>query len=208
MALDICALFNNLSDYCSAVYYGGSRVDPVINNPHDYDYILFAKPLHKYGLCQYLRKNHFREGLSAKGNKAVKTTSTKIPKEHQHYDLSQVRSVPYSKITWFSYLDPLMILVAGEDVCPKTDVIDEHRIAFLKCLQDKANELSTGLMRNSKRWYHILRGVYILINKSYEVTDQQRIEINILHDLSEGWETVRDKTIKLLNELLLTEGLE
>ena len=210
MTLDVCALFDNLSNYCSAIYYGGSRVDPVINNPHDYDYILFAKPLHKYGLCQYLRKNHFREHLSAKCRQGCqnKITSIKISKEHPHYDLSQVRSVPYSKITWFSYLDPLMILVAGEDVCPKTDVIGEHRTAFLKCLQEKANDLSAGIMRNSKRWYHILRGVYILINNSYEVTDQQRIEINILHDLSEGWETVRDKTIKLLNELLLIEGLE
>lgn len=209
MDLDICVLFDNLSKYCSAIYYGGSRVDPVIDNPHDYDYILFAKPLHKYGLCQYLRKNHFRERLSAKCRQGCqnKATSAK-PSTESHYDLSQVRSVPYSQITWFSYLDPLMILVAGEDVCPKTDIINDHRVAFLKCLQEKANTLSAGVMRNSKRWYHILRGVYILTNNSYEVTNQQRLEINILHDLSEGWENVRDKTIKLLKELLLAEGLE
>jgi hypothetical protein len=36
------------------------------------------------------------------------------------------------------------------------------------------------------------------MNNSYEVTDEQRKEINILHDLSDGWEDVRDKTIKLI----------
>jgi hypothetical protein len=56
------------------------------------------------------------------------------------------------------------------------------------------NKKHTG----SKRWYHILRGIYILINNSYEVSEEQKKEINILHDLSEGWEAIRDKTILLM----------
>jgi hypothetical protein len=52
-----------------------------------------------------------------------------------------------------------------------------------------------------KRWYHILRGVYILWNNSYEVTEEQKREINILHDLSEGWEEIRDKTIILIDRV-------
>jgi hypothetical protein len=31
--------FDKLSPYCNAVYFGGSHVDSVINNPHDFDYI-------------------------------------------------------------------------------------------------------------------------------------------------------------------------
>jgi hypothetical protein len=61
--------------------------------------------------------------------------------------------------------------------------------------------LVNGKIKNQKRWYHILRGTYILINNSYEVDSRQREEINILHDLSEGWETIRDKTISLLTNL-------
>jgi hypothetical protein len=41
----------------------------------------------------------------------------------------------------------------------------------------------------------------LLLNNSYEVSEEQRKKINILHDLSEGWELVRDKTIKLVNTL-------
>jgi hypothetical protein len=61
--------------------------------------------------------------------------------------------------------------------------------------------LINGKIKNQKRWYHILRGTYILINNSYEVDSRQREEINILHDLSDGWETIRDKTISLLTNL-------
>jgi hypothetical protein len=37
------------------------------------------------------------------------------------------------------------------------------------------------------------------------VTEEQKKEINILHDLSDGWEKVRDKTILLLKQLIKDE---
>jgi hypothetical protein len=67
-------------------------------------------------------------------------------------------------------------------------------------LYKKMTKLKKGEIKNQKRWYHLLRGMYILINKSYEVTTEQRKEINILHDLAEGWEQLRDKTIALIEE--------
>lgn len=94
-----------------------------------------------------------------------------------------------------------MELAIGEDICPKTDVIYEHRQEFINCLQEKADQLLNGKIKNQKRWYHLLRGVYILMNYSYEVTDEQRREINILHDLGEGWEIARDKTIDLVQKV-------
>ena len=117
------------------------------------------------------------------------------------FDISQLRVYPYKEIDWFSYLDILMINVAGEDVCPKTDIIIKDRSLFLKDLQKKTLLLTSNKISNQKRWYHILRGVYILLNNSYEVTEEQKREINILHDLAEGWEDIRDKTIKLLETL-------
>jgi hypothetical protein len=91
--------------------------------------------------------------------------------------------------------------VIGEDVCPKTDIIVEHRAEFIKALKEKMELLLNGTIKNKKRWYHILRGVYILLNNSYEVTPDQRVEINILHDLSEGYEKLISKTIELVNLL-------
>jgi hypothetical protein len=74
----------------------------------------------------------------------------------------------------------------GENVCPKTDIINKHRNEFKQALLDKMSALVNGKIKNQKRWYHILRGTYILINNSYEVGSRQREEINILHDLSDG----------------------
>lgn len=181
-----------LEPYCIAIYKGGSRVDPVINKPHDYDYICFVKQLQRNFLASELNKL----GLSPRGSNKHKLRANKSP-----LDFSQFRTYPYNQITWFSYLDILMEPVFGENICPKTDIIKTHRKEFIKALSDKANELVTGKINNQKRWYHILRGIYILKNNSYEVTDVQREEINILHDLNYGWESIKEKTIKLMIDL-------
>lgn len=183
---------------CEAIYAGGSRVDSVIDNPHDYDYISFAPHLQRHNLLRALADY----GLRVLGSRKKRVVElSEVPPKSNSEDFSQIRVYPYTQITWFSYLDPLMKLVAGEDVCPKTDVIWEHRQEFIACLQEKSEQLQNNRIKNKKRWYHLLRGAYILMNNSYEVTDQQKQEINTLHDLAEGWEAVRDKTIELIQSL-------
>ena len=194
--INIDSIFSKIKDYCAAVYYGGSRVDPVINNPHDYDYICFADRLQFQKLNKCLIKNKLKATWST--NNKQKEISNK---DTLLLDFSQIRGYPYTQITWFSYLDVLMIKAVGEDVCPKTDIINEHRAEFIICLKEKTEALRTNKIQNQKRWYHILRGVYIVMNNSYEVTPEQRVEINILHDMSEGFEVVRDKTIELVKAL-------
>lgn len=188
----IKSVFSKINEYCDAVYYGGSNVDSIINTPHDYDYICFAKPLCRHFLLSELKTLGFKTFGS------TKTKESNLDLDLT--DFSQVRVYPYTQIDWFSYLDILMIKVIGEDVCPKTDVIHEHRKEFFEDLHKKMLKLSSGEIKNQKRWYHLLRGIYILINNSYEVSSKQREEINILHDLSEGWEQFRDKTITLIKE--------
>ena len=196
MEIDIKSIFAIVEQYCDAIYYGGSRVDPVIDSPHDYDYICFSKRLQKQNLLRCLRRNKLRVTWSNKN--IVRKSQTK---EDLLKDFSQIRVFPYTQITWFSYLDILMIKVIGEEVCPKTDVIFEHREEFIVCLKEKVDELLCGRIGNQKRWYHLLRGAYILINNSYEVTLEQKQEINMLHDLAPGWESIRDKTIDLIQKL-------
>ena len=179
------SVFSVIKDYCTAIYLSGSRVDPVINYPQDFDYVCFSKPLQKLNLstCQCINKVRVvRDGWKIN-------------------DFSSIREYPYTQITWFSYLDVLMQKEVGADLCPKTDIIVEHRDEFIACLREKADELLSNKIKKQKRWYHILRGVYILLNNSYEVTPEQKADINTLHDLSYGWEKVRDKTIKLLDAL-------
>lgn len=195
LQLLINSAFTKIELYCEAIYFGGSRVDPVIDNPHDYDYICFAKRLSRHRLLSSLHKLGFKTNKSKKNT--IKDTDSSIE------DFSQVRMYPYTQINWFSYLDILMIKVIGNDVCPKTDIIHQHRKEFFTDLYTKTRRLRAGKIKNQKRWYHLLRGIYILINNSYEVTEEQRKEINILHDLSEGWEQLRDKTILLIEEFKL-----
>ena len=195
-----CAqIYSLINEHCEAIYFGGSRVDPVIDNAKDFDFICFAKQYKRTILRNLLNKLGCRTAGSIKIN--AKKLSSTVEYQHDHEDFSQIRHYPYNKITWFSYLDTLMVKIVGKDVCPKTDIINTHRKEFLADLREKADWLITDLMKNKKRWYHILRGVYILINNSYEVTEEQHKEINILHDLSEGWEEIKDKTIKLLTNL-------
>ena len=178
--------FDKLSPYCHAVYFGGSRVDQIIDNPHDFDYIWFVKPFWYYEFVTTLQSFDILD--ESYRNKTL-------------LDVTQVREYPYTKIDWFSYLDVLMIKLFGDNVCPTTDIIVEHRQEFIESIKQKAAKIPQNKCLKPKRWYHILRGVYILLNNSYEVTEEQKREINILHDLAEGWEKIRDKTIKLLETL-------
>lgn len=178
--------FEELKPYCNAVYRGGSRVDPVIDTPHDFDYIWFVKPFWYYEFVTTLQS--FNTLDESYRNKTL-------------LDITQVREDPYTQIDWFSYLDILMIKIFGDDVCPATDVIVEYRQEFIESLKQKAAEIPQNKDLKPKRWYHILRGVYILLNNSYDVTEEQKREINILHDLTPGWEVIRDKTIQLLETL-------
>ncbi|MBO5424035.1 MAG: hypothetical protein J6A25_00810 [Lachnospiraceae bacterium] len=187
-------IYSLLGDSCAAIYMGGSRVDSVIDNPHDYDYICFSERLHYQRASHILTKHNFRRSMSQL-NKPQETLLV------DGKDFSQIRAYPYTKITWFSYLDSLMIKVIGKDVCPKTDIIKEHRQEFSQCLKKKAQELLDGKIKNQKRWYHILRGTYILMNNSYEVTPEQKVEINTLHDLNAGYEKLIEKTASLVKEL-------
>ena len=187
---EIVQYFEQIKSNCNAIYLGGSRIDPVIDNPHDYDFICFAKPLKMHILPAQLEQLGFPQQDGTDRTK-LKTL----------LDMTQIRQYPYNEIDWFSYLDHLMIKVVGDDVCPDTDIINTNRQDFLKDLRYKAECLLTEWCNYPKRWYHILRGVYILMNNSYEVTEEQKKEINILHDLTPGWEGIVLKTVNLLAQL-------
>jgi hypothetical protein len=83
-------IFSKINEYCDAVYYGGSNVDSVIDTPHDYDYICFAKPLCRYFLLAKLKSLGFKTFGSGK-NKEEKS-------ELDLSDFSQIRVYPYTQI--------------------------------------------------------------------------------------------------------------
>jgi hypothetical protein len=86
--------FAAIETHCAAIYKGGSRVDPVIDNPHDYDYICFAKSFHKQLLQLQLQKL----GLKTSGSKKRKIKEKSLDPLELDLDFSQIRIFPYTNI--------------------------------------------------------------------------------------------------------------
>lgn len=174
-------VYNYLQPYCIAIYLGGSMCEGIIKNTHDIDFICFSdKPVD----MSYIRMGlHFYQ------------------KQHQlpeNYDFLQVRTKQREEHSYGSYINKKMIKLVGEDINFTFDVIDKDREEYKQILRETVEKILSNKIRNQKRWYQILRGVYILINNSYELTEHQRKEINILHDLTNGWEKIKEKTINLV----------
>ena len=177
-------LFEFLQPYCIAIYLGGSACEDIIENIHDIDFICFsAQPREMCNIRQKLYKYLTKHPLA------------------NNFDFIQVRNKQNEEHAYGSYINKKMLRLIGEEIEFNFDVIDTNRREYVQVLQKAAKQLQTNLLLNQKRWYQIYRGLCILLNNSYEVTEEQKREINILHDLSKGWEEIRDKTITLLNSL-------
>lgn len=177
-------VYNYLQPYCIAIYLGGSLCENIIDNSHDVDFICFSD--------EPINMNFIRMGLH------FYQKTHNLP---ENYDFIQVRTKQREEHAYGSYINKKMIKLVGEDIEFNFDVINKDRKEYIKILHETKDQLLSNRIRNQKRWYQLLRGIYILMNNSYEVTDEQKREINILHDLSEGWEKIRDKTIQLLNNI-------
>lgn len=177
-------VYNYLQPYCIAIYLGGSLCENIIENAHDVDFICFSdKPV---DMC------HIRIGLHF------------YQKNHQlptNYDFIQVRTKQKEEHAYGSYINKKMIKLVGQDIDFTFDVIKTDRQEYIQILNETVDKLLSKKIRNQKRWYQILRGVYVLLNHSYDLTDEQKKEINILHDLTEGWKDIRNKTIQLVRNI-------
>ena len=174
-------LYQSLQPYCVAIYLGGSLCEGIVEHPHDIDFICFSKTPKQM--------NDIRKGIY------LYTKQHKLP---DNYDFIQVRNKQNEEHAYGSYINKKMIKLVGEDIEFDFDVIRKDRAEYIQVLKTTVNDLCTGKIRNQKRWYQIYRGLCILMNNSYELTEEQKCRINILHDSSNGWEQLRDETSQLL----------
>lgn len=178
------SIYEYSQPYCIAIYLGGSLCEDIIKNPHDVDFICFSNlASEKYQLgwkIQAFLKNN------------------NLPEE---YDFCQIRTKQKEEHAYGSYINKKMINLVGENINFNFDIIKTNRAEYIQILKSTVEELNLGKIKNQKRWYQIYRGICILLNNSYDVTEEQRKEINILHDLSDGWEQLRDKACMLLDTL-------
>jgi len=163
-------IYDACQPYCISIYYGGSRVNKYIKNPGDYDFILFGRT--PEDMC------HIRRVLFRYLNK-----NSDI---HYINDFSQVRNKEIEEHSYGSYINNMMIKLVGEDIEFKFDIIDKNREEYKQILKETIVKLNEGKIKNQKRWYQIYQGLCIMNNNSYELTEKQIKNINILHDKKEG----------------------
>lgn len=164
-------IFKYLQPYCIAIYLGGSLCEGIIKNAHDIDFICFSdKPV---DMCHIRRQLYFYQ------------LKNELP---ENFDFIQVRTKQREEHAYGSYINKKMIKLIGEDINFEFDVIKTHREEYKEILIKTINKLNIQRIRNQKRWYQILRGYYILKNNSYDLTEDQKEILNIVHDQLDGWE--------------------
>lgn len=164
-------VFKHLQPYCIAIYLGGSMCEGIIKNVHDIDFIFFSdKPV---DMCHIRRLLFFYQ------------QKYNIP---ESFDFIQVRTKQKEEHDYGSYINKKMIKLIGQDIEFDFDVISKHRQEYKTILLKTIDRLETKKIRNQKRWYQVIRGYYILKHNSYDLTEEEKNIINIVHDQVEGWE--------------------
>ena len=208
-------IFKDLQPECTAIYLGGSSVDPFINNTKDYDFILFIGGATASGEVGELGINKFqlyqKLKLVKKQNPDIPIVISVYYKDelvHGTYDLIQIRSnrlinTCNTRITYWSYLDHYMIKLVGDDA--ELNDILVQRAEYLKvaeCAIEKLKALKSFFKINPKRWYQVYIGLCILEKNSYELTEEQIANANILHDMKEETLEIRLKLQQEIEEKL------
>ena len=131
----------------------GSKVLPWIKEPHDTDYDFFVTDKHDAPKLIELFK------LKPGG---------------ECWFVTELATCKYARLYAYEYhfLQP----VFGTKF-PDYDIF-EHETEYKKVL------IEHGLRPASKHkfWYHVLTGIYMLDNGTYDLTDEQIEKINICHD--------------------------
>lgn len=82
----------------------------------------------------------------------------------------------------------------GEELNNDYDILNEHRQEYIEYLLKYIEHLPL----NSKRWYSIIAGAYILKNNKYSFTKTQLKEIQAIHDKKEITEEIKEKILQML----------
>jgi hypothetical protein len=168
---EVLPIFTYLQPYCISIYLGGSLCEEIIENTHDIDFICFSdQPI---DMCHIRRLLFFYQ------------RDNKLP---ENLDFIQVRTKQREEHAYGSYINRKMIKLCGEDIEFNFDVININRDEYKKILVDTIDKLDTNKIRNQKRWYQVIRGYFILKNNSYDLSDEQKSIVNIVHDQVDGWE--------------------
>lgn len=157
-------VYNLFRPLIKAIYYGGSRVVSYIQHPHDYDFIMFA--------------NNMQDCLK------LRIYFNKYKKAHPDlFDEKecwlQIRPADKTEYKSWSYLYNNMILLCGTSIQFEFDPINNitHKNKYIKVLKENITQ-----NLNRKRIYHFYRGYLLVTKGTYDLTEEEIENLNILHD--------------------------
>lgn len=158
---DYSKLFQALQPECIAIYLGGSICQNYLETYHDIDFICFttsdqaaARLKAKLTFINFLDKSLEESGQCWK----------------------QVRNINSDMPYIFSYIDRDMIWLCGQHLSFTYDLLGVGRPAYVKKIKSYLRHL-----HNPKRYYHLYRGLLILQKNSYDLTEQEIVKLNMLH---------------------------
>ena len=181
-------MYEKLQPYVIAIYLGGSSVDKYIKNKGDVDYIIFVRKASDKPIVQ----NLINSILGLKINEFNKV---------DNQDFMNIRTLEREEKEYGSYINKMMVKLVGQTIKFEYDIIDKDREDYIKKLKVKILDLTKNRWKNQKRWYQILRGIYIIKNKSYKLTKEQAENINKFHDLNFKEEEIYEIIYKEFNDI-------
>lgn len=143
------------SPWLVSVACSGSSVLPWISNPRDHDYIFYVTD-------------------NTLGEKILDLLEHKPKNECWLFDIVNRPTTPRI----FEYQTQFRVLVYGT-YQPSMNILEipeKYKYTLVK------TALGVPYTPNQKMWYHILTGIYMLENNSYELTSEQENNIRICHD--------------------------
>jgi len=183
-------IYEEVKDGCRAVLLTGSSVLPYIKNPRDEDYVFLYKDA---------------KSARAAEEKILARYSWVEMKQKFHWDIHIRTEVGEDN---YGYNNQIKVIIGDKtvlDELPK--LLDNIEYWKQRCVEICEHQkhiiekFTTIAYYFKKIWYYVYRMVAIINNNSYELTEKQIEEINILHDKKTG--TIEEK--KLIIDRLLAE---
>lgn len=182
-----------------AVEISGSSILPFIDEPHDIDIIVFAEGM--FVSDRFRRSKPLAEALRSRFGKrlSVITKPYKTPEGMFDEELSKHLNDPASpeKALWYLryfYSPDSHVMLKGTFPQKLIDIVhsQQDRRDYLEAadyyLHSKAFAKARAKFGRVKGVYRMLCALYFIENGKYELTDEQKRNVNIAHDCADGWE--------------------
>lgn len=177
------SIIQTYKDHIKSVYIVGSKSVKFINNPSDFDVVIITNNDYKE-LKQLMQKDV--GDIRKTDNIDVHVCDEEFFINHAHWHH------PFCQLYYGSMLN-IKDILSNKDFTKNDITLRYKGLTESKFLKEH------NMTRNLKQWYHIYAVLCYLKNNSYELTEEQIKNINILHDRKQE---ENDERLNLVDEII------